>query len=168
MADKYENPDANRDPLTGTPGAHPVGVGTGALGGAAAGAGIGSVVGGPIGGLVGGAVGAVAGGLAGKEAAEAANPTVEDAFWRENFKTRPYVLVVDTYEVYQPAYRFGWESWVNYPDRTFDEMEPELERIWETTPYAADLAWEKARQASRDAWIRLDRGTPVDIDGNQF
>lgn len=168
MADKYENPDANRDPLTGAPGAHPVGVGTGALGGAAAGAGIGSMVGGPIGGLVGGAVGAVAGGLAGKEAAEAANPTVEDAYWRENFKTRPYVLVVDTYEVYQPAYRFGWESWVNNPDRNFDEMEPELERVWETTPYAATMPWETARKASRDAWVRLERGTPVDIDGNQF
>ena len=64
MADKYGNPDANPDPLTGTPGAHPVGVGTGALGGAAAGAGIGTVVGGPVGALVGGAVGAVAGGLA--------------------------------------------------------------------------------------------------------
>jgi len=168
MADKYGNPDANPDPLTGTPGAHPVGVGTGAIGGAAAGAGIGSVVGGPVGALVGGSVGAVAGGLAGKEAAEASNPTVEDAYWRANFKSRPYVVVVDTYEVYQPAYRYGWESYANYRGRTFEEAEPELRRVWETTPAATTLSWERARSATRDAWNRVERGFPADIDWDGF
>ena len=56
------------DPITGEPGAHPVGVGVGALGAGAAGAAIGSI-GGPIGMLIGAAIGAVAGGLAGKEVA---------------------------------------------------------------------------------------------------
>jgi len=168
MADKYGNPDENRDPLTGTPGAHPVGVGTGALGGAAAGAGIGTVVGGPVGAIVGGAVGAVAGGLAGKEAAEAANPTVEDAYWRENFRTRPYVLVVDSYEVYQPAYRYGWESYNSNLGRTFEEVEPELERSWEKTPHASSLSWEKARNAARDAWHKIERGIPGDFDKDGF
>ena len=168
MADKYGIPDANPDPLTGTPGAHPVGVGAGAAGGAAAGAGIGAVVGGPIGALVGGAVGAVAGGLAGKDAAESANPTVEDAYWRENFKTRPYVLVVDTYEVYQPAYRYGWEAHESNRGRTFEDIEPELQTVWETTSHAAGLPWEKARNASRDAWLRRERPVLVEIDGDRF
>ena len=56
------------DPITGEPGAHPVGVGVGALGAGAAGAAIGAI-GGPIGMLIGAAIGAVAGGLAGKEVA---------------------------------------------------------------------------------------------------
>lgn len=56
------------DPITGEPGAHPVGVGVGALSAGAAGAAIGSF-GGPIGVLIGAAIGAVAGGLAGKEVA---------------------------------------------------------------------------------------------------
>ena len=50
--------DANRDPITGAPGAHPVGTGVGAAaGGAAAGAAIGTVAG-PIGTAIGMAAGA--------------------------------------------------------------------------------------------------------------
>jgi hypothetical protein len=72
--------DANRDPITGAPGAHPVGTGVGATGGGAAGAAIGAAVGGPVGAAVGLAAGAIAGGLAGKGAAEAVNPTAEDGY----------------------------------------------------------------------------------------
>lgn len=68
---------ANRDPLSGAPGSHPVGTGIGSAGGAAAGAAIGGAVGGPAGVLVGGAIGAVAGGVTGHAAGESANPTVE-------------------------------------------------------------------------------------------
>src|SRR5262245_14757859 len=79
-----DDTDANRDPITGAPGAHPVGTGVGAAGGAAAGAAIGAVTGGPVGAAIGVAVGGIAGGLAGKGAAELANPTVEDDYWRVN------------------------------------------------------------------------------------
>jgi phage tail tape-measure protein len=69
-----DEPGMNPDPLTGTPGAHPVGTGLGAVGGAAAGASIGAAAG-PVGAAVGTVVGAVAGALAGRGAAEAVNPT---------------------------------------------------------------------------------------------
>ena len=82
--------DANNDPLTGEPGAHPVGVGVGAVaGGMAAGAAVGTVAG-PVGTAVGAAVGAVAGGLVGKGVAEGIDPTAEDAYWRENYRSRDY------------------------------------------------------------------------------
>ena len=68
---------AHPDPITGEPGAHPVGVGVGALGAGAAGAAIGSI-GGPIGMLIGAAIGAVAGGLAGKEVATTSEDSVLD------------------------------------------------------------------------------------------
>ncbi len=81
MSAKKNNPerknqqDANRDPITGEPGSHPVGTGLGAAaGGAAAGAAVGTVAG-PVGTGIGAAVGAVAGGLAGKAAGEHFNPT---------------------------------------------------------------------------------------------
>jgi hypothetical protein len=67
------NPE-NLDPITKSPGAHPLGTGLGAAGGAAAGAAVGATAG-PLGSLAGGVVGAIAGGLAGKEIAENANPT---------------------------------------------------------------------------------------------
>ena len=85
--------DLNRDPLTGTPGAHPVGTTAGATSGAVAGGVAGLAVGGPVGGLVGLAVGAVAGGLAGKSAAEAVNPTAEEQYWRETFIQKSMVLI---------------------------------------------------------------------------
>lgn len=76
--DVYRPGSANRDPITGAPGAHPVGTGVGAAaGGVAAGAAIGSVAG-PVGTAVGAVGGAIAGGLTGKGVAEAADPTVND------------------------------------------------------------------------------------------
>src|SRR4030095_2632711 len=90
QADKQKGTDANRDPITGTPGAHPVGTGVGAAGGAAAGAAIGAVAG-PVGAAVGLVVGAVTGGLAGKEVAERLDPTGEDAYWKTNYSKQPYV-----------------------------------------------------------------------------
>jgi ElaB/YqjD/DUF883 family membrane-anchored ribosome-binding protein len=76
--EKIERPETNPDPITGAPGAHPVGVGLGAAaGGIAAGAAAGTFAAGPIGTVVGAAIGAVVGGLAGKGAAESMNPTQE-------------------------------------------------------------------------------------------
>jgi len=74
-----DQPDANRDPLTSTPGAHPVGTGLGSAGGAGAGAAIGAMAG-PIGAGIGAAIGGIVGGLAGKSAGEAVNPTNPDDF----------------------------------------------------------------------------------------
>lgn len=88
--------DANRDPITGEPGAHPVGTGIGAASAGAVGAAVGAV-GGPVGSVIGAAIGSVVGGLVGKSAAEAVNPTVEDDYWRENYTSRPYAKSDHTY-----------------------------------------------------------------------
>ncbi len=66
--------EANPDPLTGTPGSHPMGVSVGAASGAAVGAVIGAAAG-PAGAVAGTLVGAVAGALAGRGAVEALKPT---------------------------------------------------------------------------------------------
>ena len=103
--------DANRDPITGAPGAHPIGTGIGAaLGGAAAGAATGTVAG-PIGTVIGAAVGAVIGGLAGKSVGESIDPTREDAHWRETYTTRPYVQTGSSFDDYGPAYGYGVNSY---------------------------------------------------------
>jgi phage tail tape-measure protein len=76
--DNTRSVGTNRDPITGAPGAHPVGVGLGAAaGGIAAGAAAGTVAVGPVGTVVGAAVGAIAGGLGGKAVAEHFDPTLE-------------------------------------------------------------------------------------------
>ena len=83
-----DEPGVNPDPLTGAPGAHPVGTGLGAVSGAAAGASIGAAAG-PVGAAVGTVVGALAGALAGKGAAEAVHPTVVAGADRGHHTHRP-------------------------------------------------------------------------------
>ena len=165
--DKDLKNDANRDPLTGAPGAHPVGTGVGALGGVAAGAAAGSVAG-PVGTVVGAAVGAVAGGLAGKAVAESIDPTREDAYWRDNYSSRPYVDRDATYDDYGPAYGYGVNAYSRYPGRRFDEVERDLERGWGDVRGTSRLTWERAKGATRDAWNRVsdsvERAIPGDSD----
>lgn len=161
--------DANRDPLTNEPGAHPVGTGVGAAGGAMAGAAAGAF-GGPIGAAVGGVAGAVVGGLAGKAAAESVNPTVEDAYWRESYDREPYYVKGRAYDEYRPAYELGWSSVSRY-DGDFDAVEPNLARDWGTARSTSRLEWEEARPAARAAWERAGRGTTLGSDsayGNTY
>ncbi|MEO5812770.1 MAG: hypothetical protein ABIU96_00045 [Rhodanobacter sp.] len=158
-----EKHDANRDPISGAPGAHPVGTGVGAAGGAVTGAAVGSVAG-PIGTAVGGVVGAVVGGLAGKGIGEAVNPTAEDAYWRENHTKEPYYSAQYKYDDYSPAYRVGYKSRAQYSDRTWDEAEPELRADWERTKGTTRMNWDDAKQATRAAWHRVERALPGDAD----
>jgi hypothetical protein len=154
---KTEKKAANRDPITGAPGAHPVGTGVGAVaGGAAAGAAIGSVAG-PVGTAAGIVAGAVVGGLAGKGVAEKIDPTVEDAYWRDNYRTRGYVDKNAAWESYGPAYRTGYEGYSRYRGKRYEDVEADLRRDYEKSKAAATLPWDKARYATRDAWQRLER-----------
>ena len=155
--------DTNPDPITGAPGSHPVGTGIGAAGGgvagAAAGAGIGSVVPGigtAVGGVVGAVVGGAIGGGAGHAIAEQIDPTAEDAYWRENWRSRPYYSSDSTYDDYAPAYRYGWESRAHYPDRSYDSVESTLSSDWNRFKSKSRLTWDKAKYATRDAWDRID------------
>jgi hypothetical protein len=148
--------DSNRDPISGAPGAHPVGVGVGtAVGGAAAGAAAGAMAG-PVGTVGGAVVGGVAGGYAGKGIAESIDPTTEDAYWRENYANRSYYDQSHTYEGdYAPAYRHGWECRGRYHDRTWDQAESDIKQGWEEAKANSRLTWEKAKHATRDAWDRI-------------
>lgn len=158
--------DLNADPITGEPGSHPIGTGVGAVGGAAVGATVGSA-GGPVGTLVGGAVGAFMGGLAGHAVGEAVDPTVEDAYWRENYVNQPYYgAAKNNYpdlnfdRDYQSAYRVGYEKRHAYdPDVAFEEVEPELRTNWEQAKAESRLSWDEAKHASRDAWNRNRNST---------
>ena len=155
----HPDPATNPDPLTGEPGAHPIGTGVGAAGGAATGAAIGAI-GGPIGAAIGGVVGAVAGGLAGKGVAEAVNPTREEAYWRENYRTRPYVRGA-SYETYRDAYRYGWEARAHYPrTQRFNDVETNLQGGWDKARGSSTLEWNDAKHATRDAWDRLEQTQP--------
>ena len=167
---------ANRDPITGAIGSHPVGTGIGAVvGGVAAAIGTGAAVGaatgtviGPVGTAIGAVVGAVVGGLAGKGVAEAIDPTAENAYWQDNFTSRPYVDGSKSFDDYGPAYGYGVNSYGKYPGKAFDDVESDLSRDWSSSRGTSNLDWESAKSASRDAWNRVsdtvERAVPGDSD----
>jgi hypothetical protein len=76
-------------------------------------------------------IGGVGGALA-----EAIHPTFEDDYWRETYASRNYVREGEDYETFAPAFRYGWESYARYPRKRFEE---------------------RAREAARDAWRRIER-----------
>jgi hypothetical protein len=147
----------NRDPITGTPGAHPLGTTAGATSGAVAGAVAGMAVGGPVGSMIGIAVGTVTGELAGKSAAEAVNPTAEELFWKETYIREPFYVKGRTYEYYAPGFRAGWEGRVRHDGRTFEAAEPALKVGYELAQSELDPSWHDIRPAARAAWERVDR-----------
>lgn len=150
----------HRDPLTGTPGAHPLGTGVGAIGAGTAGAAIGAAAG-PIGALAGAAIGAVVGGLIGKGVAEGIDPTEESEFWRETHKDRPYYDQGFSYDTdYEPAYRYGWETRRHHHDKPFHEVEPHLQTNWNTAKGQSQLTWDHAKPAVKDAWHRIESREP--------
>ena len=142
-----------------------MGTGVGAAGGAVAGAAIGAVAG-PVGAGVGLVAGAIAGGLAGKGVAEKMDPTAEDAYWRTHYSRQSYVTPDSDYSIYQPAYRTGYEGRARYPGKRYEDVEPNLQREYESSRGTATLAWENARHATRDAWNRVERALPGDADGD--
>lgn len=155
---RQSNHDANRDPITGASGSHPVGVGVGGvIGGAAAGAAAGTVLG-PIGTLIGAAVGVVIGSAAGKGVAERIDPTAETEYWRGQYKNRPYVDASKDFDRdYATAYGFGLQAREVEPGRRWEEREAALEQDWPNKRGSSTLEWAQAREAARDSWDRADR-----------
>src|SRR5436190_24314155 len=105
----------NADPITGKPGAHPMGTGVGGVGGSVAGAAVGTVVGG------------VAAAYGAHGVAEAMNPTTEEEkYWREHHAKQPYAEKERPYEDYAVAYRTGYEGFHKYPGQAYEEIETDL------------------------------------------
>ncbi len=147
------SPSSNPDPITGAPGSHPVGTGAGAAAGGVAGAAVGAFAG-PVGALAGAAIGAVVGGLGGKGVAEAIDPTVEDAYWRQNHHNADG----HTYDEYAPAYRAGYTNYRD--DLSFDQNAETIRADYErsakaSTPAGPVTQWADAQRPARAAYDRI-------------
>ena len=144
----------NADPITDEAGSHPIETGIGA---AAAGAATGMAVGafaGPVAAAIGAAAGAVAGGYAGKSVGEMIDPTTEDNWLRDNFVSFPYVNDGETFEEYEPVYRYGAAAESKYGDTGFDSIVDELEADWARSEGYPGMTWPKARPAVKDSYDR--------------
>jgi len=144
----------NADPITDEAGSHPIETGIGA---AAAGAATGvtvSAFAGPVATVVGAVVGAIAGGYAGKGVGEMIDPTTEDNWLRDNFDSFPYVDEGETFETYEPVYRYGAVAESKYGDAGFDAIVDELESDWAKSEGYPGMTWPHARDAVKDSYER--------------
>ncbi len=144
----------NPDPLTDTPGSHPIETGIGAiLGGAVSGFAVGALSTGPLApvGAVIGAIagGAIAGGLAGKGIGELIDPTTEDNWIRNLMKGKPDQTAEWEGEA-REAYRFGWHAESRYVGRTFAQSEAKMEDEWRAVHPARP--WAGNRMHVRDGF----------------
>ena len=168
-----EKRDMNRDPISKEPGSASCRHGCRLSGRSRGGRGARKPFG-PIGMLVGGAIGAIAGGAAGHAAGEAIDPTGEGEYWKHEYATRPYYDKSSSWDDYEPAYRYGWESRSKHRDRSWDDsLENDLRTGWESAKGKSQMTWDRARDAVRDSWDRTDRtyrtyGTADDTWRNHY
>jgi hypothetical protein len=146
----------NRDPVTGEPGFHPVGVMAGGASGAMAGAAIGTI-GGPVGVIIGAAAGGLMGGLAGDMLAELLNPSDVDEYWRAEFE-RGAGISSQSYEEVRNEVYFGTQERLRYGKfaPSWTEVEPELSRLWRASPLWTGEEWEQVRATVHDAFTVAD------------
>ncbi|MEA3206984.1 MAG: hypothetical protein QOE70_41 [Chthoniobacter sp.] len=145
--------EQNPDPITGEPGSHPVATGIGAAAVGTAGLAAAAVVAGPIGLAAAAIGGAFIGGYVGKAVGEVFDPTLEEAYWRDQHPHQPYASR-GTYQDFLEAYRTGFSGSAAKAgaDETFEEAEAELRA--EYGKRGGTIPWEDAREAARAAWIR--------------
>lgn len=142
---------------------HSIGAGTGAVAGAVTGAAVGSAAG-PVGTVVGAVTGGVLGAKAGDSIAEAVNPTEYQDHFKNTYRERPYYSSSREWNDYEPAYKYGYDTYGQYRGQKFEDVEPELERNWNQAKAKSRLEWNEAKGAVRDGWHHIERKLPGDFD----
>lgn len=81
----------------------------------------------------------------------------EDDYWRSNYSNRPYIGSNQSYDSWQPAYRYGFEAARSHQGKRWEDVEPTLRSGWETYEHRRDTrsTWEQVKAAVRDAWDRM-------------
>ena len=133
-----------------------VGEATGGLAGAATSAALGSL-GGPIGTIIGGIAGAATGWWTGRAVSEAASTFDHDEpNYRQHFSSSSTSRSDMSYDRARPAYQVGHLAGMNpdYQGRSFDDVEVDLRRGWETGARDTHGDWNDVRDYARGAFER--------------
>ena len=77
---------------------------------------------------------------------------LDEQWWRENFRNRPYVSADRRFEDYEPGYRFGYESANRYRGKNWTDIEPSLRTDWDRFESRGSSTWENVKDSVRDAW----------------
>ena len=106
--------------------------------------------------------------MVGKAAAEAIDPTVEEAYWKEHYATEPYYKPGRSYKDYAAAYRAGYEGRTRHLARRFVDVERDLETDYnkhrvEDGPLCEENRREESRAPALAAWNRVERIIPSEV-----
>ena len=82
----------------------------------------------------------------------------QDRYWQSNYSTRPYASG-RTYEDLRGGYRYGYDAAQRYQGRSWDDIESDLSRDWNSYEYRGQSTWESIKDAVRDGWARLTGNT---------
>ena len=78
-----------------------------------------------------------------------------DAQFRQQYASRPYARADRSYDDYQPAYRYGYDSARQHAGREWNDVEGDLERGWHSARGKSQSTWQEVKDAARDAWDRV-------------
>ena len=145
--------DRNADPITNEAGSHPIETGIGAVVAGAAGGMAAGAAAGPVAAAAGVVVGALAGGYAGNRVGEYIDPTTEDHWLRDHFRSRPYGREGADYEDFCPAFRYGALAESKHGDTGLDLTDERLRSEWEASE-DHEMPWEEAKEAVKDGYDR--------------
>ncbi len=87
-------------------------------------------------------------------------PTVADwaadeRWWREHYRSRPYVDATRTFADYAAAYRYGFDAARRTAHQRWREAEPVLRNDWEASRATLGASWSMMCGAVQDAWSRV-------------
>src|SRR5881392_4383516 len=74
------------------------------------------------------------------------DPQKETAYWREQHSKQPYAMNY-SYEQFEHAYRTGYNSFLKYPGKKFEEVEDSLASDYEEAKPTSALPWDTVRPA---------------------
>jgi hypothetical protein len=80
---------------------------------------------------------------------------LDQQWWRDNFRNRPYVTADRSFEDYEPGYRFAYDEQIKYRGKNFNEIEPKLRTDFDRFEGRGQSTWESMKDAVRDAWDNL-------------
>lgn len=135
---------------------HILGAGGSAVLGGAIGGGIGFFAAGPPGLVAGVAIGTAAGALLGHRAAESVDHSGDIGHFEQIYAHTRYYVDGMEWRDYEPAYRFGIDSFHSHGGQPFAEAEPTLGARWLKLRGDSRLTWEQARAAVEHVWREMD------------
>lgn len=100
---------------------------------------------------------------AGGPLAQAIDPTEYADHFRQAYDTAPYYSSGRQWRDYEPAYRYGYDTYPRYAGRRFDEAADVLEGGWDAARAESRLTWAEASAAVRDGWHLIGLRSPGEM-----